>query len=1192
MRLKFPLLTSLLSSSALTYNKRGNKRQAENLLTSDGEACLASDNRYVKMCEMDCDMGSSEMWHLLTLICVTLVGHVSTAKHHSEEDGDSESKDHDIQNYDESEVPSTTTKSDENDKMDEILGLDILFGEKNIECGINYQHEKTSQESKMVPEFEKKSEDGNDKNYTTIIYNTIQYLCPRIQKPEDSEADKGVAMHVHVTSVAVDETDTEELNEAMEEKSMNNEDDAENHTSFDEACEVNQMVAGEDVPVKGQDIKSMDFVDDAVPEIDEPESKSDEEQKHVTYIKTASSSKKDDLTELQDSSINLRGFTRGKKSTQEMDDDSNEFNTRGPNFLPEVPDPDAETVDLKHQTMDKRKNAEEWMVDFALQQAVTTLAPTQKKEFHCLLKLLKRCCQFLNLPIRSREPKLPLAPSCATRRLLSSHTATATNAQEPKLPLVLCPSITLIPPFGLQVHATDQRKRQSGRLNDLKTKLCDIDKALDHGGVNDDILLSRMDYMKQLQDIKSSEARNFIQRAKIQWAIEGDENSKFFHGIINKRRANLSIKGVMVDGEWMDDPNRAIELEAPLSRDEIRKAAIELEAPLSRDEIRKAVWDVVTINPPGLMDSLSNSFVNFGILSVQIYKNQQAMVFKVDFAKAYDSIRWDFLDDVLNCFGFGCKWRSWIRDDAVFVSQWSQDNLKGIMHVLHCFSLLSGLKINLKKSHLLGVGVPTPTIMAAAATICCSIMETPFNYLGIMVGGNMSLIKSWDDTVSKLKSRLSKWKLKTLSDAVFVSQWSQDNLKGIMHVLHCFSLLSGLKINLKKSHLLGVGVPTPTVMAAAATICCSIMETPFNYLGIMVGGNMSLIKSWDDTVSKLKSRLSKWKLKTLSIGGRFTLLKLVLGSTPIYSMSLYKVTKAVIHSMEAIRRNFFNGIQDNERKIAWVKWSKVLASKKQGGLGVSSFYALNRAFLVKWMWRIRVGNGLQTSFWNDPWIGDSLLRDVRNLLDTTFLPTDVTPTRWVKTIPIKINIFAWKVFLDRLPTRSNLNSRNVARGGGAEAHQRDLLLDLIEPVILSNMEDRWTWDLNGDGVFRVKDVRNLLDTTFLPTDVTPTRWVKTIPIKINIFAWKVHVQGEPPAVDQKASEPPAVDNRPPAIVTPSDTKPPVEITHPFPYWTPRKNHAITMDLHKWAAQIIGPKHLETQEGQKPYKQLKERGWKY
>ncbi|GKF49309.1 hypothetical protein Tco_0142560 [Tanacetum coccineum] len=119
----------------------------------------------------------------------------------------------------------------------------------------------------------------------------------------------------------------------------------------------------------------------------------------------------------------------------------------------------------------------------------------------------------------------------------------------------------------------------------------------------------------------------------------------------------------------------------------------------------------------------------------------------------------------------------------------------------------------------------------------------------------------------------------------------------------------------------------------------------------MVGENMSSIRAWDETVNKLKTSLSSWKLKTLSIGGRLTLLKSVLGSTPIYNMSLFKVPKAVLKSMESIRRNFFNGICDGEKKIAWVSWSKVLASKSNGGLRVSSFYALNRGLLFKWIWR-------------------------------------------------------------------------------------------------------------------------------------------------------------------------------------------------------------------------------------------------
>ncbi|GJW59653.1 RNA-directed DNA polymerase, eukaryota [Tanacetum coccineum] len=52
------------------------------------------------------------------------------------------------------------------------------------------------------------------------------------------------------------------------------------------------------------------------------------------------------------------------------------------------------------------------------------------------------------------------------------------------------------------------------------------------------------------------------------------------------------------------------------------------------------------------------------------------------------------------------------------------------------------------------------------------------------------------------------------------------------------------------------------------------------------------------------------------------------------------------------------------------------------------------------------------------------------------------------------------------------------------------------------MGDRRVWDLNGDSVFRVKDVRNLLDETFLPKAEMPTRWIKCIPIKVNVFVWK------------------------------------------------------------------------------------------
>ncbi|GKF19672.1 RNA-directed DNA polymerase, eukaryota, partial [Tanacetum coccineum] len=58
---------------------------------------------------------------------------------------------------------------------------------------------------------------------------------------------------------------------------------------------------------------------------------------------------------------------------------------------------------------------------------------------------------------------------------------------------------------------------------------------------------------------------------------------------------------------------------------------------------------------------LDGPFIINELLSYCKHKKKSAMVFKVDFAKAYDSIRWDYLEDVLCSFGFGSKWRAWIR---------------------------------------------------------------------------------------------------------------------------------------------------------------------------------------------------------------------------------------------------------------------------------------------------------------------------------------------------------------------------------------------------------------------------------------------------------------------------------------------------------------------------------------------------
>ena len=47
------------------------------------------------------------------------------------------------------------------------------------------------------------------------------------------------------------------------------------------------------------------------------------------------------------------------------------------------------------------------------------------------------------------------------------------------------------------------------------------------------------------------------------------------------------------------------------------------------------------------------------------------------------------------------------------------------------------------------------------------------------------------------------------------------------------------------------------------------------------------------------------------------------------------------------------------------------------------------------------------------------------IIDDKLLPSFDFPTRWVKVIPIEINIFSWRVRLEKLPARLNLSLRGI-----------------------------------------------------------------------------------------------------------------------------------------------------------------------
>ena len=76
-------------------------------------------------------------------------------------------------------------------------------------------------------------------------------------------------------------------------------------------------------------------------------------------------------------------------------------------------------------------------------------------------------------------------------------------------------------------------------------------------------------------------------------------------------------------------------------------------------------------------------------------------------------------------------------------------------------------------------------------------------------------------------------------------------------------------------------------------------------------------------------------------------------------------------------------------------------------------------------------SGINLTPMEDRWVwtlessGNFTVRSARIAIDKEMLISNDSPTRWCKLVPNKVNIMVWKMTLDRLPTRVNLDARGL-----------------------------------------------------------------------------------------------------------------------------------------------------------------------
>ncbi|XP_071713517.1 uncharacterized protein [Rutidosis leptorrhynchoides] len=139
-------------------------------------------------------------------------------------------------------------------------------------------------------------------------------------------------------------------------------------------------------------------------------------------------------------------------------------------------------------------------------------------------------------------------------------------------------------------------------------------------------------------------------------------------------------------------------------------------------------------------------------------------------------------------------------------------------------------------------------------------------------------------------------------------------------------------------------------------------------------------------------------------------------------------------------------------------------------------YSLDTTFLL-----LKIGNGTNAKFWYDPWINDSSLASCYPRL----LALDTNNS---SSVASRYNNNGWLFFWRRDPRY------------GIEVENLQALNHLFSSISITSESDYWTWE---GGTFSVSKVRKLIDNHDLARFSIATKWCKQVPIKINIFVWRL-----------------------------------------------------------------------------------------
>ncbi|GKC40667.1 RNA-directed DNA polymerase, eukaryota [Tanacetum coccineum] len=533
----------------------------------------------------------------------------------------------------------------------------------------------------------------------------------------------------------------------------------------------------------------------------------------------------------------------------------------------------------------------------------------------------------------------------------------------------------------------------TSRLLQIKSKLLFIDDKIDSGTALEEEKVDRLNLLKEREDIQKLEDMDTVQKARIKWGCEGDDNSQIAsHHDFEQKRTYQSVKGeVQVFYNITNFPT--VIPHSSLNNEDNLK----LEKSVSMDEIKAAVWDCGSQKAP--------SPDGFSLLFLKHY---------------WDLLKDDVVAAVTHTFdtfiipkGVNSKWRRWIK-----------------------------MCLHSTRASVLVNGSPSSEFL-----IKCGLRQgdplSPFLFIIVMEGLHLAL----EDVVSSGlihgakvgNSDLYISHLFYANDVVIISEWNKQDMDNIIRILHVFYLASDLKINISKSHVYGLGVNSIDTGNMARDTGCSPGNIPLSYLGLPIGSNMNMIANWQHLIDRFRAihgDEADFDFQGCNSNGIWTAIISSFSSSHargiITSDSLFRK----VGNESSIR--FWKDNSDKNGPLS-ARYNRlfhldsnencVLADRfvnntwnwnwKRSNIGSRNMAALDR--LISNIGHVSFNSAPDSWSWKISNDDSFSVQATRSHIDNCLLPSLHPNTRWLKFLPRKVNIFIWRLILDRLPTRLNLS---------------------------------------------------------------------------------------------------------------------------------------------------------------------------